>query len=93
MDGLKAMMSGRMQDTSFEIMDVYILVGLILLYYICVLIIIIYIFCKNDNSVMTSNDNPPSYDDVIELDELSCPSYNVFELGELSCPSYDEINA
>ena len=76
MDGLKAMMSGRMQDTSFEIMDVYILVGLILLYYICVLIIIIYIFCKNNNSVMTSNDNPPSYNDVIELDELSCPTYN-----------------
>ena len=25
---------------------------------------------------MTSNDNPPSYNDVIELDELSCPTYN-----------------
>ena len=76
MDGLKAMMSGRMQETSFEIKDVYILAGLILLYYICILIIIIYILCKNYNIVMTSNDNPPSYHDVIELDELSCPSYN-----------------
>ena len=37
---------------------------------------------------MTSNDNPPSYNDVIELDELSCPTYNdVIELDELSCPT------
>ena len=25
---------------------------------------------------MTSNDNPPSYNDVVELDELSYPTYN-----------------
>ena len=71
------MMSGRMQETSFDIIDVYIIAGLIFLYYICVLMVIIYKLCKSDdNSVMTSHNCPPSYDAVIELDELSCPSYN-----------------
>lgn len=39
--------------------------------------VIIYKLCKSDdNSVMTSLNCPPPYEVVIELDELSCPSYN-----------------
>ena len=69
--GLKAMMSGEMQVISISIS---ILLMLILLYYIFILIVIIYKLCKHCNNSI-SNDCPPSYDDVIELDEMSCPSY------------------
>ena len=37
--------------------------------------IIIYKLCKRCNNTIP-NDYPPSYDDVIYLDEMSCPSYN-----------------
>ena len=51
------------------------LVILFLLYYIFVLIVIIYKLCKRCKNNIP-NDCPPSYDDVIYLDEMSCPSYN-----------------
>ena len=69
--GLKAMMSGEMQEIWLSLL---VLVILIILYYIFILIVIIYKLCKHCNNSI-SNDCPPSYDVVIELDEMSCPSY------------------
>ena len=55
----------------------YIFVLFILLYYTCILIVIIYKLCKNcNNNNMFVNVSPPSYDTVIYLDEMSCPLYN-----------------
>ena len=54
----------------------YIFVLFILLYYTCILIVIIYKLCKHCNNNMFLNDSPPSYDTVIYLDEMSCPLYN-----------------
>ena len=70
--GQIAIMSGEMQEIWLSMLIVVIL---FLLYYIYVLIVIIYKLCKDCNDTI-SNDYPPSYDVVIELDELSCPSYN-----------------
>ena len=55
----------------------YIFVLFILLYYTCILIVIIYKLCNHcNNNNMFFNVSPPSYDTVIYLDEMSCPLYN-----------------
>ena len=68
-------MSGKMQEMWIS---EYVFVLLILLYYTCILIVIIYKLCKNwkNNNNMFVNVSPPSYDTVIYLDEMSCPLYN-----------------
>ena len=72
MAGQIVIMSGGMQEIWLSIL---VLVILFLLYYIFILIVIIYKLCKRCKNNIP-NDCPPSYDDVIYLDEMSCPSYN-----------------